>query len=205
MRQRDFGTKLYHNTGLYSLLGVFRDGHLGKPGHRTSLTRDRRYNNAPGGGIGGPEVRFVFDRDELRQHYKIKPHADRTVATDRTGDTTVSGYGARWESEESVSGPISLNDVLRIEVIPKTVEKMEKLLLSAQDSIEFGEHRLEMLEKGYFWHQPRQEFVKIKTDRQKAHHIGSEDRIRHAIGQSRRQQELIHHVLNSVVEVESFK
>lgn len=205
MRQRDFGTHLYHNTDLYSLLGVFRDGYLGKPGHRTSLTRDRHYNNAPGAGIGGPEVRFVFSRDELRHRYKLKPHADRTVATDKTGDTTVSGYGARWESEESVSGPISLNDVLRVEVLPKTREKLEKLLLSKQDAIEFGERRLEMLERGYFWHQPRQEFVKIETERQRAHHIGSEDRIRHAIGEARKDQELIYNVLNSIVEVESFK
>lgn len=205
MRQTDFGTKLYHNTDLYSLLGVFRDGHLGKPGHRISLTRDRRYTNAPGAGGAGPEVRFVFDRNELKQRYKIRPYADLSVATDRTGDTTVSGYGARWESEESVKGPINLNDVLRIEVLPKTVEKLNQLMLSKQDDIEHGEKRLEQLEKGYFWHQPRQEFVKIETDRQRAHHIGSEDRIRRAIGEARRTQELIYNVLNSVVEVDSFK
>ena len=199
--RKDF---LYHNTDLYSLIEMFRDGHLGKPGRSTSLTRDRHYDNAPGSGVVGREVRLVFDRDELKNRYKLKPYADLSVTKDRFGDTTVKGHEARWESEERVRGPISLNDVLRIEISPKAAKKLAQITKGHQEAIQHGKKRIEMLSKGYFWHNPRQEFVKIETERQKKRHVGSEPQIEKSIEDSRERIKLYKDIVDSVVIVSEF-
>jgi hypothetical protein len=199
--RKDF---LYHNTDLYSLIEMFRDGHLGKSGRSTSLTRDRHYDNAPGSGVVGREVRLVFDRDELKNRYKLKPYADLSVTKDRFGDITVKGHEARWESEERVRGPISLNDVLRIEISPKAAKKLAQITKGHQEAIQHGKKRIEMLSKGYFWHNPRHEFVKIETERQKKHHVGSEPQIEKSIEDSRERIKLYKDISDSVVIVSEF-
>jgi len=204
VEERVGSSNLYHNTDLYSLINIFKDGYIGQDSRTVSLTRNRRYDSAPGAGLSGQEVRFVFDRDELQNKYKIKPHADRSVVKNRFDDTRVKGGEARWESEERVTGKISLNDVERIEVTPKTIAKLENLKESIKKNIDHGLERIKRLKKNEFWHQSRQEWRPIENERQRRHHQGSESKIKNLIKKNQNQLDLITNVLRSVIEVNSF-
>jgi len=197
MRLGDFATELYHNTDVYGLLGIIDDGQVGK-GQRVSLTRDKNYHHAPGGGPGHDKVRLVFDRDELKQRHKLTPYADQRVAAGSNTDDTLTGNKARWESEEIAKGPIPLTTVKRIEVDQNTYDKMEQVMIQQQNFIDNAEKRIFMLHRGYFWHKPREKFVKIETDRQKKVHLGSEEDIKQMISRSKNHQQKYANALEMV-------
>jgi len=192
-------TKLYHNTSLLGLIGMMNSGQIGKGG--VSLTRDRHYKHTPGAGHTGQEerVRLVFDRDEIRSRYKMRPYVDRSVVS---GRETLPQHRARWESEERVQGPISFNDVERIELPQKTVNKIHSTIASYQRQIEFAELRLEKLQDGEFWHQQRRQFLPIQTPGQERAHRDSAPSILNGISRMKKDIQVLDNVLNSSVEVE---
>lgn len=162
---------LYHNTSVYALKNIIETGYLGR-NDPISLTRSSRYNSAPGTGLEGQQVRFVFDRNLLSRKYKIKPFADRTVATDFQGDKRVTGHEARWESEERVYKPISINDnsLVKIELSKKAAEDIKRVIANNESFIENFKKRKEKLKDGYFWHNIKGEYRPLETDVQKKHH-----------------------------------
>lgn len=182
---------LYHNTGLIWLPSVLKFGALGKtkdwsPTKGTlsikkgwiSFSRNPRYKAAPGTGKKA-DVKFVFDRDKLKHRYKIEPVADRTVATDMQGRNLVKGKEARWESEEIVLGPVKLKDgLVRIELYPHAKKDLLQTIESFKHNIKHAEERLEMFEKGYFWHQIDKKWKKFENDKQRKVH--SKERINKA-------------------------
>lgn len=166
---------LYHNTDYFGFANIMEYGALSqteitdvargkkrlKRGY-VSLTRDKRYYGAPG--ASNSEVRLVFKKNKLKNRYKMRPKADRSVVYNSKDDlqVTVKGYDARWESEEIVLGPIDTKYIERIEISKDTYKKRLNYIEMWEESLEGIKDRKEKLKQGYFWNQPKKKYVKIE-------------------------------------------
>lgn len=117
---------LYHFTDLLGLRAILTTGKIGTVKANVSFTRDKRYTyKAVRDGV----ICFVFDQDMLKKRgYKITPFAF-TFRDD--------SLGRRYESEETVSGPVDLVDgLLEIVISYKTKTLLEQEIQRLQERLE---------------------------------------------------------------------
>lgn len=167
---------LYHNTDWLVLTKIIDSGKLiGRNGF-ISFSRSKRYINAPGT-YNTTEVRFIFDRKTLNQKRKIEPYADNSVISSGgwRDDIRVSGYAAKWESEELVNGDIPITKqygLIAIEVLKPVIEKHITMPIRIRkNAIEkYIDEKIPRLKDGYFWNEIKKDWDLIVSDRQKKIH-----------------------------------
>lgn len=126
---------LWHHTGLWNAINILNDDIIrGNINGNVSLTRRRELPWHP------LQVAFQFDKDKLRQKYKISPfnHFSRSERLE---------FG-RQEAEERLRGPLTNieNFLIGIHVPRRLLENLEKTY-GDKDSYYFSEQKMNDLNR----------------------------------------------------------